>query len=794
MTFPLSTMTLRVLSTLLCTTSLVACGGGGGGANTDSVQAGLVVVKGGTSVASPFAPAVPTVPVTSNTPVVAAPVTTETPVGVAPVIATPLPESTPVDTKTGVGGVIVAPLSPVTPVTPPTTTPVTPSAPTNGTLAVVTDVRFQNTGTAAQTSVPVTFGQVFAVGHVKTTDVMVGRMEDSTLVNLQMDVKARHADGSIRHAIFSAIIPSIAANVTRTMSIAKNAAATNAVTVSPAELLAAGFTASTSATIGGVKYTASADQLLKSGTKVTWLAGNVANEWLVSTPLTTASGVAHPHLTARFAVRYYSAVKKARVDVTIENNWAFEPGPQNFKYNAEFNVGGKSVYTKTALNHLHHARWRKVFWWGGEAPQVNAMLNTKYLVASRAVPNYDPTVTIAPGTLATIDTRFSGAVTEPMATGLAASYMPATGAHEDIGILPSWTTSYVLTMDKRARDATLGTGDLAGSWSMHFRDKKTGRPVSLVNYPYMTLVGNYGDTWNPVTNLMESFPACGGDCSTPYTYDIPHQPSLAYVPYLVTGDYYYLEEMQFWAMYDVFNSNPNYRENVKGLVISEQLRGQAWALRTLAQAAYITPDADVLKTDLVTLMNNNLDWYNANYSNNSNANKLGIPTQGFSIAYNDVAIAPWMDDFFTSAIGHAAELGFSKATTLLAWKAKFPVGRMTAPGVCWIVGAPYSLTIRPTPTSPVFDTFLQAETHDRGSAFMALPCASQAMATNYGASVGDMGNISDGYMGYPSNMQPALAYSVDSGIANAKTAWTLFMGRTVKPDYGIGAQFAIVPR
>jgi hypothetical protein len=43
-------------------------------------------------------------------------------------------------------------------------------------------------------------------------------------------------------------------------------------------------------------------------------------------------------------------------------------------------------------------------------------------------------------------------------------------------------------------------------------------------------------------------------------------------------------------------------------------------------------------------------------------------------------------------------------------------------------------------------------------------------------------------------MQPALAYAVDSNISNAKTAWTLFMGRTVKPNYSVGAQFAIVPR
>lgn len=756
MTFPLKTMTLRVVSTLLCSTSLIACGGGGGtSATPDSVQAGLVVAKGSGN-----------------------------------------------GTATGVVTAITPSTTTPTPSTP-VATPVIPTPVANGPLALITDVRFENTGTGAQSSVPVTFGQVFAAGHVKPNDILVGRLDDNSLVALQMDVKARHADGSVRHAIFSAVIPSIAANTTRTMSLAKNATVANGTTALPAELLAAGFTASTSATIAGVKYTASADQLLKAGVKATWLAGSVANEWHVSAPLTTAAGVAHPHLTARFAVRYYSSIKKARVDVTIENNWAYEAAPQKFTYNTEVLVGGKSVYAQNNLTHLTQARWRKLFWWGGEAPAVNTKLNTSYLIASRAVPNYDPAVTVSPSVLSTMETSFKNGAIDPMTIGVATAYMPNTGAHDDIGILPAWATSYLLSMDKRARDATLLTADGAGSFSIHYRDKATDRPVSLSNYPYMTIAGRSSDTYNPVAKRMEAFPACGGDCSSPFVHDIPHQPSLAYLPYLVSGDYFYLEEMQFWAMYDTFASNPGYRGAGDGLVIPEQLRGQAWALRTLAQAAYITPDADVLKTDLTKLLNNNLDWFNATYSNNANANKLGVIINGYAVDYNNqTALAPWMDDFFTSAVGHSAELGFDKARTLLAWKSKFPVGRMTAPGICWITGAMYSLTIRDTATSPVYENLAQAYTHDLGAPFMALPCASQQMATAWGAIamyspntvVGDMANISNGNMGYPSNMQPALAYAVDSNISNAKTAWTLFMGRTVKPNYSIGAQFAIIPR
>jgi hypothetical protein len=48
--------------------------------------------------------------------------------------------------------------------------------------------------------------------------------------------------------------------------------------------------------------------------------------------------------------------------------------------------------------------------------------------------------------------------------------------------------------------------------------------------------------------------------------------------------------------------------------------------------------------------------------------------------------------------------------------------------------------------------------------------------------------------GYPSNMQPALAYAVDAGLPNAAAGWGQFMARSVKPDYGHSPQFAIIPR
>ncbi len=681
--------------------------------------------------------------------------------------------------------------------TPPTNTPSTGST----SAATVTTVRFESTSAATQSNVPVTFGQIFAPGHLTAGTALVGHLANGATVPLQLDIKAHHPDGSVRHAVISAILPSLGAGQVVSMNLDRGTAAAGSAG-STTSLLGAGFTTSFNATVGGVRYTASADELIRKNLAKAWLNGSTANEWEVSAPLKNSAGAEHPHLTARFSVRWYEAVKKARVDVVIENNWAYEAAPQNFTYNAEVLVGGKVAYAKPSLEHYHHARWRKTFWWNGTAPEVNVKHNTAYLIASRALPNYDQTLSIPESVFADLNKRFSGAVTEPMATGLAQPYMPTTGGRDDIGMLPQWAAVYLLSMDRRARDVTLGTAELAGSYSSHYRDKNTGQPISLIDYPYMTLLGTPGDTYNPATKKQEIFPACASStaCKSPYTPDVSHQPAFAYLPYMLTGDHFFLEELQFWGMYNVFTANPYYRDLSKGLLKPEQVRGQAWALRTLAEAAYITPDNDRLKEHFNRILDSNLDWYNAEYSNNPKANKLGALVNGYAVAYtNNRGIAPWMDDFFTAAVGHAHELGFTKATPLLKYKTSFPIQRMVGQGTCYINGAMYSMLVRDSETSPFYSNIGQAfkasNELEYGSAYANLQCGSAAMGAAVGnLKAGEMTGYSAAYAGYPSNMQPALAYAADVGGSDGAKAWQVFMSRTVKPNYATGPQFDIVPR
>jgi hypothetical protein len=697
---------------------------------------------------------------------------------------------------------------------------------------VLTTVAIQSTASSAQSAVPITFGQVFARGDLPAEtglEAVVG--EEHWPV--QVDVKARHDDGSVRHAILSLVVPRLDAGATTEMALVRSGGDLAAHTwPTQRELMHAGFSAHVRVVVDGRTYHASPNQALWSKRGSTWLRGAVAGEWLVDVPLSDDAGVAHPHLSARFAVRWYPRQARARVDVVLENTWAYEPDPRNATYDVDVHVGGARVYEKPGLTHYAHSRWRKSFWWGSE-PMLNVRHDIRYLVTSGALPRYDLAVHPSASALDALATSWSAAPKEPMAPGLANPAMPMTGGRADIAPLPQWAALYLLSMDARAKAATLATSDLAGSWPIHYRDKNTGRPVSLADYPYMTLLGRPGDTFNPRTGRSEAFPPCVPCTTEPYSYqpDSAHQPSLSYLPYLVTGDHYQLEELQFWANYNLLQANPYYRDFEKGIVKWDQIRGQAWSLRTLGQAAYITPDDDPMKAYFVERVHHNVAWYQSTYVD-ARPNALGVldgsgQYVGPAIAYNTpmgpaTGIAPWMDDFFTWSVGYLATgLGFADALPLARWKGAFAVGRMTDPSYCWIDAAVYALAVRPAAGLPLYTDLKQAYlatmqgtdafghpvplVNSTGARYLDQPCASSAQADWRTQQDKDLGvhripwvaGEMTGYAavpsGYPSNMQPALAIAVDTGVPNAASAWSLFGSRPVKPDYSQAPQWAVVP-
>jgi hypothetical protein len=97
-----------------------------------------------------------------------------------------------------------------------------------------------------------------------------------------------------------------------------------------------------------------------------WLTGPLASEWVVGAPLQDASGSDQQHLAAYFAVRAYGSapVSRVRVDVVVENDWAYGAKSTDIAYAPTVSVGGKTVYAPGAFTHYRQARWHHVAWWG----------------------------------------------------------------------------------------------------------------------------------------------------------------------------------------------------------------------------------------------------------------------------------------------------------------------------------------------------------------------------------------------------------------------------------------------
>ncbi len=644
---------------------------------------------------------------------------------------------------------------------------------------------------SVQTNIPFTIGHTFKEGEVSEGSDIIARLSNGSVLPLQIDRKATHNDGSLRHAILSSHIPSLDGNSIETVMLSVGNNMPDASFISLDELLGSGFAADITLISSGKTYHISVTDLLRTGNPKQWLKGSEVSEWIIGGPIKDSSGGLHPHLAVYFHVRAYKGIEKVRVDVVVENGWTFEKNPGDFVYDVGIRIGDEIVYSKKDLRHYDHARWHKQFWWGGR-PEVYIKHDTIYIQDTKAIPNY---ADLTP-TEDYLDSLRSQ--TEPMDNGDHTDYMPQTGAQDGIGPLPRWDAVYAISGDPRAYKAMLANSDGAGAYSIHYRDKQTGLPISIHDHPDEYYV------------LSSNIPKSNG--RNPHSHDKAHQPSMAFLAYLVTGDYYYLEELQFWATWNFLDTNDTNRQGRKGIFSDKglQVRGRAWSLRTLGQAAYITPDNDALKSLFVENLQHNIDYNNALYVHNPKANKLWMVHD-----YNGLRDAkPWMDDFFTFAYGYLVDLGFERAIEMRNWKAQYVINRLGKENkkgsFCWQFAAFYKTYQGPREADKYnpanwfqsFDEYWEGNWGNKrsnGKYLRDVACDTQEMAQwmGNGAQISQMyssaaPHIADSYY---ANMQPAVAVVADAGLEGSDLARYRFYEKTpVRPDYRNKPQWAVEPR
>ena len=410
-----------------------------------------------------------------------------------------------------------------------------------------------------------TFGLALPAGAA-TSAVRVGTMPTQT------DVKVRWPDGSIRFAV-------VTANLERTGTYGI-VSGVQPIGTFP---LSRGLPRATvRLTINGSPFVAALPARIFGET---WLDGPLVSE----RRLVVAPGV-HPFLRVIFDVRSYHSGGH-RIDVTVENTLDLAAADA-VTYDVEATVEGTQVFRQERVTHNYLARWRKVFA-TSELHEAEFAPDLTPFVAARALPAYLPTVatSVPPLTAPRYGILAFGDLTVPMNSH---------GGRPEIAPYPDWTAQYLVHKTPATLAYMLRHGELGGSWGIHIKEPDGVSLISIDARPTYWLDRRAAENeFEGPRNGLRGRAEPG---------DLAHQPSLAFVPYLITGDRFFADETAYWANFCLIGtfSADHARKKAQGLLAYNEVRGIGWALRNLGDAAAYLPDTDPNRQYLASKVWNNL--------------------------------------------------------------------------------------------------------------------------------------------------------------------------------------------
>ncbi len=387
------------------------------------------------------------------------------------------------------------------------------------------------------------------------------------------------------HALVSFLIPSMPANGSVQVDLFSGGTNANGTYLTKTQLLATDFDARmTIAPDGASATTITARNLLNNiANPEYWIKGEVCSEFLIRN---WATNIVVPNpdqtvknkLNVQYYVRYYPGWNGFRIDTVVENCWAQYRSNITYDFDLMFgNSNPQSAFTRTALKHNINARWHKILWQGNAPPEVEIHYDVSYMISTGLLPNYDLTRFMSESRIADFYANFLTKRHDIMEPGVKDPNFKQTGSYEGRPIYPTTQVRYLRTMDNRLKEVTLNWGDSSGAAPIHYRESDPSRSfvnhiLSIDDRPSIWLTWLTYNYIDPADNLP---PPTSDDTATEWAINAAHTPSFTYVPYLVTGDFYYLEELYFWAGYELADGNASYRGYDLGIV-NDSIQRAEW--------------------------------------------------------------------------------------------------------------------------------------------------------------------------------------------------------------------------
>lgn len=483
--------------------------------------------------------------------------------------------------------------------------------------AVASLPTFGITSSVGGTNLPFAFGHAFQQG-----DVPAGQYVNSDLADWQAVPTTYWPDGSLRHAIIAGRA-TCSANVLK--SIALSVSSTNRSGTALTETDLAAALPTTTLVAGGDSFTL--NSLIGTAARhQTVLTGPVMSSWLYRRVIAGST-----NLVAWFEVRLYKGGAVEILPSWVENGFLLGTNPVADTRTWTLTIGGVTKFSGS-LTVRHRARvllldnsaasFKHWSYWTVADPQIVPQHDMAYLRSTGMVPNltYAPSSTalnalqqsFAPNTLAGISSGM----------GAAGSNSGIIGHDKNVSHA-AWVAS---NGDTRAYNASMAFGYSGGSWSTHYRE---GDPTLAVNEPFVL-------TQRPNVSINEggspAVPAGdGNEVGTPVT---THQPSYGFLPWLLTGRWWFLEEQVFWTNFNFLKGSPSQRRGeaygqVTGTYPAYAAsagagvidlsngayphRGGAWSLRCLAQTLAILPTTHPCYAAIKASWEANVGFYHSLY-------------------------------------------------------------------------------------------------------------------------------------------------------------------------------------
>ncbi|WP_158537161.1 carbohydrate-binding domain-containing protein [Humitalea rosea] len=447
---------------------------------------------------------------------------------------------------------------------------------------------------------------------------------------------------------------------------------------------------------------------LADGTASFWQQGPLATQARVEIPLAGSQRLV-------FDVTGF-ANGGMSVEAQFNNDRAMEAAGGRAAYDVTVTMDGQTV-AQHAIDQGQYQNWHQSFANGKDGGQglgdatdgwLNIRQDIAHLQQTGAIAEYDLTTGVAESLLSAFgDATAAPGWGDPLATNGVTQYMPATGARGDIGFTTSANTAWLMTQDIRVASYAMDQAEAAGGVPWNMWDAQNGSWLGADDYPqlwtdYRGGTGTPGD--GASTGLTQQPDALSG-----WSLDSAHQPDLSFVPYLLTGERWMLDTLNAQASWNVVAQWPAVRGDAGELVVKDnQVRGAAWSLRQIDEAAWASPDGSAEKAYFTSVSEANWSWLVAQIPAWTAAQ--GEAHGWLPGVYGAAGAMPaWQQDYFASTAIAAASHGNADAVTFLEWQSNFLIGRFThaADGFASHDGAAYLIAISDPVTGTPYQTWAE---------------------------------------------------------------------------------------